>query len=88
MPERYGPWKTCHEQLRRWTADGPWDRVLDEVIVKDDSIGQVEWVFSVDSSVVRAHEHAAGVRKKGDRAPGGSRSSRSRGKGWGGPEAG
>src|SRR3954469_3518330 len=22
LPERYGPWKTAHERLRRWTADG------------------------------------------------------------------
>jgi transposase len=22
LPERYEPWKTCHECLRRWTADG------------------------------------------------------------------
>src|SRR3954454_6778392 len=64
LPERYGPWKTAHERLRRWTADGTWDRVLAEVVVKDDSIGVVEWTFSVDSSSVRAHQHAAGARKK------------------------
>jgi hypothetical protein len=22
MPERYGPWKTCHERFRRWATDG------------------------------------------------------------------
>jgi transposase len=73
LPERYGPWKTAHERLRHWTADGTWDRILDEVIVKDDSVGRVEWVFSVDSSSVRAHQHAAGARKKGvrDRLGGG-----------------
>lgn len=65
LPERYRPWKTCHERLRRWSADGTWDRILEEVIVKDDSIGAVEWVISVDSTVVRAHQHAAGARKKG-----------------------
>jgi transposase len=41
LPERYGPWKTAHERLRRWTADGTWDRVLDEVVVKDDAVGRV-----------------------------------------------
>jgi transposase len=88
LPERYGPWKTCHERLRRWSADGTWDGILDEVIVKDDSVGQVEWVFSVDSSIVRAHQHAAGARKKGDPAPPGSRSSRSKAKASGGLGAG
>jgi len=65
LPERYGPWKTCHEPLRRWSCDGAWDRILAEVTVKDDSVGAVEWVISVDSTVVRAHQHAAGARKKG-----------------------
>jgi len=37
LPERYGPWKTAHERLRLWTKDGTWARILDEVIVKDDS---------------------------------------------------
>jgi transposase len=64
LPERYGPWKTCHERLRRWTADGTWDRVLAAAHVHDDG-HPVQWTISVDSSVVRAHQHAAGARKKG-----------------------
>ena len=93
LPERYGPWKTAHERLRLWTADGTWQKILDHVIVKDDSVGEVEWIISVDSSVVRAHQHAAGARKKGaaepDRAAGSpSRRSRSRAKDSGGPAAG
>jgi len=64
LPERYGPWKTCHERLRRWTTDGTWQRILDHAVVFDD--GQpVEWVVAVDSTVVRAHQHAAGARLKG-----------------------
>ncbi len=78
LPERYGPWKTAHERLRRWTADGTWERILAEVIVKDDAVGEVEWVISVDSSSVRAHQHAAGARKKGA-APTPSTRSRSTG---------
>jgi transposase len=65
LPDRYGPWKTCHERLRRWTADGTWDRILAVAQVRDDG-HPVDWVISVDSSVVRAHQHAAGARKKGD----------------------
>jgi transposase len=53
LPDRYGLWKTAHERLRLWTADGTWQRILDRVIVKDDSVGGLEWVFGVDSSVVR-----------------------------------
>ena len=28
LPERYGPWKTAHERLRKWTIDGTWDKIL------------------------------------------------------------
>ena len=64
VPERYGPWKTLHERHRRWTADGTWDRVLTHLQVHPD--GQpVEWIVTVDSTVVCAHQHAAGARKRG-----------------------
>jgi transposase len=88
LPERYGPWKTAHERLRKWTADGTWDKILTEVVVKDDSIGVVEWTFSVDSSSVRAHQHAAGARKKGAAPPAGSNNSPSTEKPSGAPAAG
>src|SRR3954453_20510487 len=65
MPERYGPWKTAHERLRLWTRDGTWERIMAEVVTKDDSVGDVEFVVNIDSSNVRAHQHAAGARKKG-----------------------
>ncbi|NYH77537.1 hypothetical protein FHR84_000851 [Actinopolyspora biskrensis] len=31
-----------HERLRVWTADGTWQRILDEIVVKDDSLGEPE----------------------------------------------
>jgi transposase len=65
LPERYGPCKTCYERLRVWTFDGTWDKVLAAAQVKDDSVGAVEWVVSIDSAVSRAHQHAAGARKRG-----------------------
>ena len=64
LPERYGPWKTAHERLRIWTKDGTWERILDHVIVKDDSVGMVEWTVTIDSSSVRAHQHSAGAGKR------------------------
>lgn len=88
LPERYGSWKTAHERLRRWTADGTWDRILDEVVVKDDAVGHIDWEVSIDSSVVRAHQHAAGAQKKGGRGAGGSKRSQLKVKDSGGPVAG
>ncbi|WP_428831543.1 IS5 family transposase [Actinocorallia cavernae] len=68
LPERYGPWQTVYERFARWEADGTWARLLEEVQVRDDSVGVVEWTVSVDSTINRAHQHAAGARKKGAQA--------------------
>jgi transposase len=65
VPERYGPWQTVYERFRSWTADGTWERLLREVQTHDDSVGDLDWVVSVDSSAVRAHQHAAGASKRG-----------------------
>ncbi|QIY59486.1 IS5 family transposase [Streptomyces sp. RPA4-5] len=65
LPERYGPWQTVYERFARWEGDGTWAHLLEQVQVRDDSAGAVEWTVSVDSTVSRAHQHAAGARKKG-----------------------
>ncbi len=49
----------AHERLRSWSRDGTWQKTLDHVIVKDDSVGDVLWVISLDFSVVRSHQYAA-----------------------------
>lgn len=54
VPERYGPAKTCYDRFARWEQDGTWD-----------AAGDLDWCGQVDSSVVRAHQHAAGARKGG-----------------------
>lgn len=87
LPDRYGPWKTAHERLRKWTFDGTWDRILAEAIVKDDAVAEIEWVISIDSTVSRAHQHAAGARKKGAASPDRSRPSSWTVKPSAGPEA-
>lgn len=68
LPERYGPWQTVYERFARWEADGTWAKLLEHVQVRDDAMGRVEWTVSVDSPINRAHQHAAGARKKGPRA--------------------
>ena len=67
-PERYGPWQTCYDRFVRWRQDGTWDRLLAHVQTKSDAVGELEWSISVDSSSVRAHQHAAGARKQAGRA--------------------
>lgn len=69
VPERYGPWQTCYERWKRWDEDGTWERLLEYMQVKDDSLGTLDLeVVSIDSSIARAHQHAAGARKEGAQA--------------------
>ncbi|WP_327110879.1 IS5 family transposase [Streptomyces sp. NBC_01341] len=66
LPDRYGPWQTVYERFARWEADGTWVKLLEHVQVRDDAVGRVEWTVSIDSTINRAHQHAAGARKKGN----------------------
>ncbi len=62
LPERFGPWKTVYERHRLWSADGTWEHLLQQVQAAADAVGEIDWDVSVDSTVVRAHQHAAGAR--------------------------
>ncbi|MGY0461339.1 IS5 family transposase [Kitasatospora sp. cg17-2] len=62
LPERFGPWKTVYERHRLWSADGTWERLLQRVQAEADEAGDIDWDISVDSTIVRAHQHAAGAR--------------------------
>jgi len=63
LPERFGPWETVYKRHRRWSADGTWAMLLSKVQAAEDAAGRVDWDVSVDSTVIRAHQHAAGARK-------------------------
>lgn len=62
LPARFGPWKTVHERHRLWPADGTWKRPLQQIQAAADAVGEIDWDVSVDSTIVRAHQHAAGAR--------------------------
>jgi transposase len=51
--------------FRRWQRDGTWQRILTRLQAQADAKGLITWDVSVDSTVARAHQHAAGARKKG-----------------------
>ncbi|NIY69517.1 transposase [Streptomyces malaysiensis] len=69
LPERFGPWKTVYERHRLWSADGTWERLLQQVQAAADAAGEIDWDISVDSTIVRAHQHAAGARTEPPSAP-------------------
>ncbi len=47
--------------------DGTWERILAALLEVADAGDDIGWTVSVDSTVCRAHQHAAGARKKGFR---------------------
>lgn len=56
---------------RIWSADGTWEKILRAVLTVADAAGRIDWsVVSVDSTVCRAHQHAAGARRQPARVPG------------------
>ena len=65
VPPGYGPWQTVYGLFRRWQRDGTWARILTALQARADAAGLITWDVSVDSTVARAHPHAAGARKKG-----------------------
>ncbi|MFD6346635.1 IS5 family transposase [Streptomyces roseolus] len=70
LPERFGPWKTVYERHRLWSADGTWERLLQQVQASADAAGEIDWDVSADSTIVRAHQHAAGARTDPPPTPG------------------
>ncbi|WP_439145805.1 IS5 family transposase [Streptomyces canus] len=65
LPEELGPFQTAHKRLIRWAIDGTWETILAAVLAAADADDDIDWTVSVDSTVVRAHQHAAGALKKG-----------------------
>lgn len=72
LPERFGSWKTVHKRHLLWSADGTWEMLLQHVQAAADVEGDLDWNVNVDSTSVRAHQHAAGALKKPPPAPAGS----------------
>jgi len=59
LPERYGPYTTAYNRFNRWRKAGIWDRLMDGIVQAHD--GKVQMI---DSSIVRVHQHASGVKKR------------------------
>ncbi|WP_406420118.1 IS5 family transposase [Streptomyces sp. NBC_01614] len=65
LPERYGPWKTVYTRFRRYALDGVFTRALQTIQAHADAAGGIDWLVQIDSTIVRAHQHAAATGRKG-----------------------
>src|ERR1700719_3114504 len=59
LPERFGHWKAVHQRFGRWAKSGVFERVLALLASDHDN----EYMM-IDATIVRAHQHSAGARKK------------------------
>ncbi|MFJ6790018.1 IS5 family transposase [Streptomyces angustmyceticus] len=65
LPPEFGSWKGAYSRLRMWAIDGTWQRVFAALLAQAGTEEDLDWVVAVDSTIVRAHQHAAGARPKG-----------------------
>ena len=57
LPERFGDWKIVYQRFNRWAKSGVFERKLLA------SAHDNEYMM-IDATIVRAHQHSAGARKK------------------------
>ena len=61
LPETYGNWNSVFRRFDRWSKSGVWQRLAETLQDPD-----FDWL-AIDSTTVRAHQHAAGAQKRGPR---------------------
>ena len=71
LPAECGPWQTIWKRHHRFANDGTWDRVLTALQAQADAAGSLDWNVSIDSTIVRAHQHSATARRGGGQDTGG-----------------
>jgi putative transposase len=72
LPAEFGEWDAVHNRLRRWVRSGAMRRLF-EGMTAGPQFGDVRRVL-IGSTTIRAHRHAAGVRRREKRSgPGGAR---------------
>jgi transposase len=59
LPESFGDWNNTHRRWNRWAKSGVWRSILTLLSTAADN----EYAM-IDSTIVRAHQHSAGAKKK------------------------
>src|SRR4051794_21198419 len=58
LPERFGNFNSVWRRFDRWARKGRWQKIFQHFQDED-----LEWLV-LDSTIIRAHPHAAGAKKK------------------------
>ena len=56
LPERFGKWNTVFQRFNRWCKSGVFQAIMEHL--QDPDLG----VLLLDSTIIRAHQHAAGAK--------------------------
>lgn len=59
LPGEFGHWNSAYVRFARWSRAGVWQRVFGALSKEADFREAM-----IDSTIVRAHQHAAGAQKK------------------------
>jgi transposase len=65
LPAEFGRWDAVYHRFRRWVASGSLAALFHR-LTADPVFGDVRRVF-IDSTIIRAHPHAAGARRRAKR---------------------
>jgi transposase len=57
LPPQFGNWNSVFQRFRRWAKKGVWERIFNILRENPD----FEYLI-IDSTIVRAHQHAAGAK--------------------------
>lgn len=66
LPGDFGRWDAVYNRFGRWVRSGSLQRLF-ELLTANPDLGEMRRIL-IDSTVVRAHQHAAGARRKKKRS--------------------